>query len=324
MWEKNYQAPNQALWVGRSDAVPNSCLFQMIQCHDLRNDISASEHQLRFAVLGFACDAGVKRNQGRLGAKAGPDAIRRVLGAVPVKRTFLTIYDVGNVICDHDDLESAQGAVAAVVTRLLHNNIIPIILGGGHELAWGHYQGIAQKAPDRLLSIVNFDAHFDMRPLLANDQGSSGTSFLQIANYCLDKRLMFDYTCIGVQAMGNTAALEQTAQNFHVHSVYAEKIHEEGLNTTQEILHGVINRSDAIYVSLCLDVFASPFAPGVSAPQILGLMPWHVHALLRTLTRSKKVVSFDLAEYNPTFDIDFRTAKLAASLIYHIIHDYVV
>lgn len=322
MWEKIYQAPNSANWMGRDDALPNSCFFQVVQCHDLQVKFDSSHQQPAFALLGFACDAGVKRNQGRIGAKEGPDVIRRALGALPIKRMPLVIYDVGNVICHDDELEAAQSALGDVVEMLLQHHITPIILGGGHEVAWGHYQGVARELDEKALSIVNFDAHFDIRPLLMHDRGSSGTPFLQIANDRLAKKQSFDYTCIGVQEIGNTAALEQTANRLHIHTVHAEEIHEEGIRSTQSLLERVGKQCDALYVSLCLDVFASPFAPGVSAPQILGLMPWQVIRLLRDVIRTNKVVSYDIAEYNPAFDIDARTAKLAASLIYEIIHHH--
>ncbi len=44
----------------------------------------------------------------------------------------------------------------------------PIVLGGGHEIAFGHYCGIKDynASIDRKdkLGIINFDAHFDLRP----------------------------------------------------------------------------------------------------------------------------------------------------------------
>ena len=69
-------------------------------------------------------------------------------------------------------------------------------------------------------------------------------------------------------------------------------------------------------------VFAAPFAPGVSAVQPLGLYPWHVIPLARQLAASGKVLSYELSELSPRYDIDQRTARLAANLIYEIIHHH--
>ena len=77
-----------------------------------------------------------------------------------------------------------------------------------------------------------------------------------------------------------------------------------------------------MYLSLSLDVFSPAFAPGVSSIQPLGLNPWHVIPLLRQAAASGKVVSYDIVEHAPRYDIDHRTAKLAATLIYEIIHHH--
>lgn len=40
--------------------------------------------QQHIGVIGFACDQGVRRNQGRVGAKAAPPLIRQAFAALPV------------------------------------------------------------------------------------------------------------------------------------------------------------------------------------------------------------------------------------------------
>src|SRR5512133_3274999 len=61
------------------------------------------------ALVGFASDAGVNRNHGRVGAAAGPGVLRKYLanfawhGAADD-----ALYDAGDVTCTDDDLEAAQ------------------------------------------------------------------------------------------------------------------------------------------------------------------------------------------------------------------------
>ena len=40
--------------------------------------------QQHIGLIGFACDQGVRRNQGRVGAKAAPPLIRQAFAALPV------------------------------------------------------------------------------------------------------------------------------------------------------------------------------------------------------------------------------------------------
>jgi formiminoglutamase len=68
-----------------------------------------------------------------------------------------------------------------------------------------------------------------------------------------------------------------------------------------------------------LDGFSSAYAPGVSAPSPLGFAPLFVYKVLAYVFESKKVISCDIAELNPDFDIDENTASLAAKLIDYMI-----
>ena len=273
-WFQSYQPPEKDHWKGRSDGPGAERYHEVINLLDLRNPISYHPQKKHFAILGFCCDEGIARNLGRPGASAGPGAIRQALSKFPAPAH--EIYDAGNIVCYDGDLERAQEALSFAVAKLIAHGILPLVLGGGHEIAWGHFQGIEIAFPGKELSIINFDAHFDMRPLLKGAKGTSGTSFLQIANSRQQQKLNFDYTCLGVQSGGNTAAFFEQAKTLKVATVTADNFHLGGIESIEEIIDEVITRSDNIYVSICLDVFAAAYAPGVSAPQPLGLTPWHV------------------------------------------------
>lgn len=321
-WNTHYLPPDPTLWQGRADMPGASSFFQIVQTRNLLEGKSLESDQMAFALIGFKCDEGIRRNSGRVGAEDGPRAMRQALAKLPVQKSNFTLFDVGNIVCADGDLESAQTALGEVVAILLENKIKPIVLGGGHELAWGHYQGINTVYPKEDLGIVNFDAHFDMRPLLKNDLGSSGTPFLQIAKAHQAAKRKFDYNCVGIQHAGNIRQLFETAKNYNTKIILADELHQGQLQKCVDFIDRVIDENDLIYTSLCLDMFAAPFAPGVSAVQPLGLFPWHVIPLVRQLAVSGKVVSYDIAELSPRYDIDQRTAKLAANLIYEIIHHH--
>lgn len=320
-FSKNYSPPSTVHWQGRSDAPANAYLFQTIQLLNLLQPIT-QPNQPAFALLGFCCDEGIRRNHGRLGAASGPAACRDALAKLP--STDRILYDAGDITCIDNNLEQAQQALAEAVNVLLSAAFIPLVIGGGHEVAWGHYQGIAMHQATQTLGIVNFDAHFDMRPLLPRQQGSSGTPFLQIAKAHDEARRRFDYHCIGIQPAGNMSLLFETAKQYHTHVLSADDIHQGHPNSQSDFIQRVISTNDMLYVSLCLDVIAAPFAPGVSAPQPMGLLPWTIVPLLRQLAQSGKVISYDLAELSPPLDKDGRTARLAAAFIYEILQHHTI
>lgn len=331
-WTNRYIPPDPAPWHGRADTPDRSCFFQIIQLLNLSNDIITNNDYAfgPFGLIGFRCDEGIRRNLGRTGAVDGPKSIREILARLPVQKKNFICFDAGDITCPDGDLESTQQALGDAVANLLYHGITPIVLGGGHELAWGHYQGIAKSIAKTCskenLGIINFDAHFDMRPLLQNNKGSSGTPFLQIAEAHKTANRRFDYNCIGIQHAGNIRQLFETARNYNAQFILADDLHQSYhqsyMDKCIKFVDRIINQNQIIYLSLCLDVFAAAYAPGVSAPQTLGLTPWQIIPFVRQLAASGKVISYDIAELSPKLDIDHRTAKLAANFIYEIIHHH--
>lgn len=319
-WDQYYQSPKTENWHGRLDTPPASCYFQVVKPLDLAQPNFDHKKTPSFALLGFSCDEGVRRNLGRIGAAEGPDILRSTLAKMPV-HTNANIYDAGNITCHDHDLESAQAALAEAVHILHREGITPILIGGGHEIAWGHFQGIARKYTSGNIGILNFDTHFDMRPVLDN-RGSSGTPFLQIANYHKEHDRRFDYNCIGIQETGNIKQLFRTAEQHDAKVLMAEEVFTDQPGKSEDFLERMLDDNDYIYLSLCLDVFSAAFAPGVSAPQSFGLAPWQVIPLFRRVAESGKVISYDIAELSPKYDQDMRTAKLAANFVHEIIHHH--
>lgn len=314
-----YFPPLKGLWQGRHDGPGNERLHEVIKLVSDLSDLAIAKIPT-YSFVGFACDEGVKRNHGYSGAAMGPKALRQALSALPIPQREISFYDCGNIVCEGEALEEAQDELTQVVETLLNKRIHPIVLGGGHELAWGHYKGIYKAIPQKNLLIVNFDAHFDLRPLVDGHQASSGTSFRQIADHCKEKDLMFNYSCFGIQKSSNTQGLFNKAKTLNVQYVLADDFHLGGLELALEQLETSLSTCDAVYLSICMDVFAAPFAPGVSARQPLGLFPWHVLPLLSMLAGSGKVVSLDVSEISPPRDQDNITAQLGAALLFHYIN----
>ncbi|TAK75289.1 MAG: formimidoylglutamase, partial [Gammaproteobacteria bacterium] len=316
-WSARYLPPDPTVWQGRADIPADSCFYQHVQPLNLLTQPLKKAEQLTFALVGFKSDEGIERDLGRTGAFEGPIAIRHRLAKLPIQKPFIQCYDVGNIICTDHDLEASQAALADVIAQLLECHIHPIVMGGGHEVAWGHYQGIARHYPaTKRLGIINFDAHFDLHPLQPSHRGSATTAFSQIEAAHRAEKRHFDYNCIGIQHAGNIRQSFDMAKQLKVKLILADELHEGLREKCFDFVDRVIDENDMIYMSLSLDVFSPAFAPGVSTIQPLGLNPWHVIPLIRQAAASGKVMSYDIAEHVPRYDIDHRTAKLAATLIY--------
>ena len=279
------------------------------------------------ALVGFACDAGVSRNHGRAGAAEGPGILRRALSNLAWHGSADDrLYDAGDVACSDDDLESTQDEYANLVARLIREGHAPIGLGGGHEIAWGAYQGIerALAGHPRLehIGIINFDAHLDLRRPEVPGRGTSGTPFLQIAEARGAAGREFRYLCIGAAEPANTPALLRRAESLGAQIVFDVDASNASVDAQ---LREFIAGSSAIYLTFCLDVLPPAVAPGVSAPSGLGIALHRAIALLRETLRAcghrtpaSKLLLADVAEFNPRHDPDGRTARTAARIVYEM------
>ncbi len=290
---------------------------QIIRLLDLAGEVP--EDHGNFALLGFCCDEGVRRNQGRVGAAGGPAAVRQAMSSFASHLPLgVQLFDGGDVLCANQHLEEAQAQLGRKVELLLQKGFKAIVLGGGHETAYGHFSGIRKSLKEgERLGIINFDAHFDLRSYAQGS--SSGTPFRQIAHDLHAAGRNFQYLCLGIQEYGNTRQLFQTAAELGVEYVSAQGIQVGATGAVQEKIKQFMAKVDKLYLSIDLDVFAAAYAPGVSATNALGLTPHTVLPLLTQVVSSGKVVSLDVVELNPTLDLDDQTAKLAAALIYQLV-----
>ena len=306
-WLDRYKAPKENVWQGRMDH-GGKRIHEVVTCLDLTK--SLPEQDQSFVILGFGCDEGVRRNQGRPGAVKGPASFRSVFGSLAAHTILGPILDAGDIVCLDGDLEAAQDALGEVVTLLKKAGHKVLVVGGGHETAFGHYKGFAGAGEDGGLSIANFDAHFDLRPLLQGGQGSSGTPFRQVADLRQSKGQEFSYYCYGIQPFGNHQGLFKTADELGVKWCDAEHMIVDP-GSTLALAKQQIAEAKGIYLTLCLDVFHLSTAPGVSAPQALGVFPHHAMPILKLIAGSGKLKGADIVELAPCFDVEQSTAKLA-------------
>lgn len=319
-----YTQTKAATWTGRNDG--NHPLAQRWHQRIVPIDLLSTEipelpsEKKGIALIGFACDEGVKRNGGRTGAKEGPDQFRKASGNLPVQFEGDTLFlDCGNVICENGDMEEAQRTLALIVSSLLVAGYQPLVIGGGHEVAYAHYSGIRNAVEQTAtIGIINFDAHFDLREPAENGT-NSGTGFLQIANDCKAANQQFRYMPIGIQQNSNTRFLFETADNLGVNYITSDWFQPLKQQELQQKIAAFIAGSTHIYLTICMDVFSSSVAPGVSAPAYSGLFPDpFFFSILKSILASGKVISIDIAELNPTYDQDQRTAKLVAALAFNM------
>jgi formiminoglutamase len=266
-------------------------------------------------VVGFPCDQGVALNAGRVGAAEAPNHIRGALhrftawpdGGESFVDLIGRVRDLGNVVPGRT-VEESQMFLAEALAPWLGGGVPAIVLGGGHETAFGHFLGYVRS---RLaVEIVNWDAHPDVRETHGG-KAHSGSSFRLALTH--PSGLCRGYTVAGL--------LRHVTVESHLRFLRGMK----GTFYWQEDLSlGLIEKVFASLSTKCLitfdmDAVDQAFAPGVSAPATGGMMPALWLNAARLAGRCPHVSSMEIVEVNPAYDRDEQTVRLAGLTVWHFL-----
>lgn len=310
-----YKKPNMTLWSGRVDKEDKALGKRW---HEKIKKLKYPYKDKKgVCFLGFECDEGVKRNQGRVGAAKGADALKTALGGFAY-HSEVVLYDGGKVVAS-ENLKASQEELALHVKKLLDNSHFPIVLGGGHETAYGSFMGLFNSLKDKNnIGIINFDAHFDLREAKT---ATSGTPFYQIAFTCKEAKVGFNYLCLGISKASNTKALFKKADDLKVKYTLDTKMNFLYLDTIKQKIDKFLKDKKHIYITIDTDVFCSWEVFAVSAVASRGVEIGFAYEILAFIFKNykNKIRLIDFAEYNPKYDINDISKKNIARLIYDIV-----
>ena len=261
---------------------------------------SAGEQDfLGLGLLGLADDEGVLLNSGRPGARQGPDAFRQALSrygaadSVALAGFDVPIVDVGN-IRPGASLPQTHDRISEVVTEMLQAGLMPIGIGGGHDLTFPVVRSVIDtlvKPRQKTMDGVYFDAHLDVR-----EEMGSGMPF----------RRLIEHGGIGALHLFGVDPLSNSAAHLRWFQAQGGRLADWPAHEWPE--------SPVQFVSICLDVVDMAQAPGVSAPAPVGWPAARLAEYAEAAGRNPAVCCFDIMELCPPNDENGRTARLAAHL----------
>ena len=301
-------------WAGRDDGPGDDHL----RWHHVVQRWDGTAEPGACAFVGFRSDEGVRRNKGRRGAAQGSDALRGALASMALPSP-LRAFDAGDVEVIDGELESGQRELGSAVTGLLDAGQLPVVFGGGHEVAFGSYLGLVNSKPvvrGARIGVLNLDAHFDLR---ADPTPSSGTPFRQMAERERARGADFRYAVLGVSQPSNTAGLFAAADSLGVRYLTDDRCGALDRPLVDGFLDDFLDRCDLVHLTIDLAVLPASVAPGVSAPAAFGVPLATVEHACRRVAASGKLALCDVAELNPDLDVDSRTARTAARLVHRVL-----
>ncbi|NWJ47528.1 MAG: formimidoylglutamase [Chloroflexi bacterium] len=259
-------------------------------------------------ILGCPQDEGVTRNKGRPGARLAPDEIRRCFYKLPIPNSFkLNLFDLGNLIIA-PTLEETHALQQSIIEQVLGDGKRLIVLGGGNDISYPDCAAVSVVFQE--VMVFNIDAHYDVR---ADIPRNSGTPYRQLLEEeYLQPSKFYE---IGNQPFSNSAIYHRylEAKGVNIHAL--EELKSIGV---EKLIRSLLSQqtAKAIFWGFDVDAVNVAAAPGVSAPNSLGLSAEEFCAIARIAGQDNRTRLVEFSEVNPLFDLDLRTSRLVATAIY--------
>lgn len=191
------------------------------------------------------------------------------------------------------------------VKEWLKKKKFPVIIGGEHTVSIGAFKAFADYYKGTDLTILQFDAHLDMRPSHQKNKHHERCVMARASE-------LAPVLHVGVRSMTHEERdLIQPDRVF-----YADYILNNS-NTTW--MYDLLNKlTKNVYITIDLDVLDTSIMPSTSSPEPGGL-PWYqLLELLEKVNNKTNVVGFDVTGLVP-MKYNKAPNMLAARLIYHIL-----
>ncbi|OEF99114.1 formimidoylglutamase [Vulcanibacillus modesticaldus] len=226
----------------------------------------------------------------------------------------LEVKDIGDVQMHPTDIIGSHQRIEDSLSLLYEHQpkMQPIIIGGDHSVTAPSVKAFKKKIGGEI-GIIQFDAHHDIRNL--EDGGpTNGTPFRTlIESGTINPKNLVQ---IGIRNYANAEHYREEAEGLGI-TVYPMK--EVRTRPIKEIIEEAIkiasNGTEAIYVSLDIDVLDQAFAPGAVAIGPGGMDTFTLFDAVELLAQEKKVKGFDLVCIDPMQDFRNMTSRVGVQLI---------
>jgi formimidoylglutamase len=271
------------------------------------------------AVLGIPFDGA---STVRPGARQAPDAVREALSlyttyssARGTQLADLRVADIGDVRVLPSDLPRSITAIREAAAAVTAHGTIGVFLGGDHSVAWPILEALTSAGGGRRVGVIHFDEHHDLRESHFGAE-SSGVPFRKALNFPANPVLGRNLVQIGLGEFANSPVHADYAAAQGVTVIPALDVFDRGIDDcVAEALRRAADGTEAIYVSVDVDVIDQSQAPGTAAPNPHGLDARQVYRAVRAIGRHPATVGMDVVEISPPFDRGNMTGNVGAMLV---------
>lgn len=279
---------------------PSSALGRNIQLHTVQDGFPDLT-EVSIAILGVKDDRGAVDN---FGSGKELHEIRKHLYQLFPGNWYTQIVDLGNIE-KGNTLEDTYFAVKSSVASLLKKNILPVIIGGGHDLTYANYR--AYDELEQTVNLVAVDSRFDLGTIEEELSSRSYVSRIVME----EPNNLFNFSNIGYQTYFNSQEEINLLDKLYFDAYRLGQVKDVTL--VEPIMR------DADVVSIDIGSVRQSEAPANQNASPNGFYGEEICAIARYAGISDKVTSFGIYEYNSKLDSNSQTANLIAQVIWYFI-----
>ena len=192
----------------------------------------------------------------------------------------------------------------SAVSRYLKDNRLVVTLGGEHSVSIGVIKAYAKHYQD--LSILHLDAHADSRDSYEGSRYNHACVIARIREFTQN------IVSVGIRSMDVSERSDVNKKKMF----FAHEMHD----SDKWMQNAVRSLSESVYITIDLDVFDPGIMPSTGTPEPGGLGWYQVMKLLFAVSKTKRIVGFDVVELCPSSSKapDFLAAKLIYALLSYI------
>lgn len=259
---------------------------------------------LQIAIIGLVENRGLHKGES---IERSASEIREKLFHLKKGHGLYKIADLGDLKKGETREESVL-TMATVGEYLIKRQILPVFIGGTHDLDLGQY--LSYQNLEKLVSMVTVDAKVDMEEEGMASENHSQEIILHQPNF------LFNYSHIGYQSFLVDKDLTGVMEKLNF-----EHIRLGHLRSNFKEIEPIIRNSDLLSFDVC--AIQSSDAPGAADAQPFGLSGEEACQICKFAGMNEKLSSFGIFGYQPYYDDNRnKTASVIATMVWYFIEGF--
>ncbi len=219
--------------------------------------------------------------------------------------------------------------LASRLAQTIAADIFPVVIGGDHSIAMGTWSGVVD-ALDAYedFALIWVDAHLDAHtPETSLSHAIHGMPVAHLLGLgerklaeLLDRRPKIkpeNFIYLGIRSFEQAEIDLIRSLGIRIYDI--KEINAKGFKAIfKEVIESLSKQVSHFGLTIDLDAFDPSDAPGVGSPEENGLFKKDVLPALRGLAKNPQLAAVEIAEFNPTLDVQNKTQQLINEILIEI------